>query len=187
MAKRRKQPEIPQVQGPQPGSVPFAARARAVAKAAETVSSGRRKGLWFVVMKHLERNGKAYLPLNHHLVASGQAPDELPSFGAKGKNAGQTTVPADRTGIVDLSEATPAEIWQLFDTGTVVPVEPETCRKILEDGKRQSRTAVTALIPPMRMVNPMQQYEQATRVPLTEHGARNLAFAQQKMPNPFER
>lgn len=134
-----------------------------------------KNGLWFMVLRDLERNGVHYFALSHHLMRAGEVPARVPSMGAKGKAVGDTEVPSDKTGMIDLSDALPGEIWSLCENGTVRPVEPLRVEKLLEEGKRATASVVPALIPPMRRITPAGQYDVATNVPLTSEGAMHQA------------
>jgi len=144
------------------------------------------KGLWFLVLRHLEHNHVSYFPLNHHLVAEHRLPDKVPSMGGVRKgdgSVGDNEIPTDGSGKINLAGESPRTIFALVQNGTLRPVVmSKRLTKILEEGRRMNATAVTDLVPPMRkIVTPMQQYEQATGVPYTAEGQRNLATAQQRM------
>jgi len=145
-------------------------------------------GDWYVVHKQVERNGRAYLPVTHHLVQSGSVPAEVPSCGAKPATIGGKTVPVDVTGLINLEDAEPKEVFELIQAGAVRPVDPVRSQKRIEEGRRAAKTSAPQMIPPMKRVTSQgQQYEQATGVQMTSEGAQHLAFAQATLPSPFVR
>jgi hypothetical protein len=145
-------------------------------------------GLWFLVLRHLERHHKAYFPLQHHLIIENRCPDTVPSMGGvrNGSNNGDNMIPVDKSGYIDLSDCTGKEIWELMANATVRPVQPsKRLAKILQEGKRQSASAVVDLVPGMkRITSQRQQYEQATAVQLTNDGIANLNYAQMHANDP---
>jgi hypothetical protein len=155
----------------------------------DAVATPDEKGLWFLVARDLERNHVRYFPLNHHLVLEGRVPDKVPSMGGvrNGSNTGDNMIPVDKSGMINLADATAGEVVSLMSNGTVRPVrDSKRLRRLLEDGKRVNVTTVVDIVPGMRRVNtPQRQYEQATSVQLTPEGAMNLDFARRSLPNPF--
>jgi hypothetical protein len=155
----------------------------------ENVATPDEKGLWFLVLRDLERDHVRYFPLNHHLVVQNRVPDKVPSMGGvrNGSNTGDNMIPVDKSGMINLAGAVAGEIYSLMANGTVRPVRPsKRLDRILADGKQSNTTAVVDIVPGMRRVNtPHQQYEQATSVQLTPQGASNLDFARRSLPNPF--
>lgn len=152
------------------------------------IATPDEKGLWFLVLRHLERNHISYFPLNHHLVVGARVPDKVPSMGGvKNGTNGDNMIPTDKSGMINLAGCSPEEVWDLIANGTVRPVRPSRrLARLLEEGRRKSSTATVQLVPPMkRIVNLRQQYEQATAVELTGSGRANLDFAQRNLPSPF--
>jgi hypothetical protein len=143
---------------------------------------------WYLVLKQLEHNGVAYLPLNHHLVEAGNVPERVPSNGAKGNQAGQTTVPVDISGRIDTSGMPASTVFNLYKCATIAPVDPAKSHARLMEGRRKAKTIVPAMMPPVRRVtNLREQYQQATSVPLTVEGMQNRRLAEASLPNPFGR
>jgi hypothetical protein len=148
----------------------------------EAVSTGD----WYLILKHLEYNGVAYLPLNHHLVEAGNVPERVPSNGAKGTKVGESTVPVNVSGKIDTSEMKASDVFRLYKCRTIAPIDPAKSHARLMEGQRMSKTVVPAMIPPVRRItNLRQQYEQATAVPMTVEGMQNLNLARAQMPDPF--
>ncbi len=173
MSRRSKFSDAPQMIGP---------KFRKPSRTAD--SSG--KGDWYLILRSLECNGVCYLPLNHHLVETNSVPERVPSSGAKAKTIGDKSVPVDITGRIDVSGLPHSTVYKLFKSKTITPVDPVKSRERLEEGMRMARTAVTPMIPPVRRVNSFHgQYQQATNVPLSAEGIRNLGMAQVTQPNPF--
>lgn len=172
-------------------------RRRKTSDAPQMISSRRRRapqpdvtaaGDWYIVLQSIERDGVAYLPLDHHLVKDGAVPERVPSCGAKGGAPGENSVPVNSTGLINLLGATDREVFQLCKCGAVRPVDPAKSHARIVNGQRAAKTVVPAMIPPMRRVDSLaRQYEQATSVSLTPQGAQNLNFAQATMPSPFGR
>jgi hypothetical protein len=145
-------------------------------------------GDWYLVLKQIEHDGVAYLPLNHHLVENGNVPERVPSNGAKGSANGQSTVPVNVSGMIDTTGMTPSNLFQLYKCGAVTPVDAEKSHARLMEGRRRSRTVVAQMIPPVRRISSLKdQYEQATSVPLTVEGMQNRRVAESSLPSPFGR
>jgi hypothetical protein len=167
----------PRIQGPRSG--------RRIKSNHVDVTSG---GDWYLIVKHLEHNGVAYLPLNHHLVEQGAVPERVPSMGAKGNRVGELTVPVDVTGRINTADMKASEVWQLYACGCISPIDPTKSHARLMEGKRMSKTITPAMIPPLRRVsNVAQTYQQATQVPLTVEGMQNRNLAMSTLPSPFGR
>jgi len=153
------------------------------------VATPDEKGLWFLVSRDLERNHVRYFPLNHHLVLENRVPDKVPSMGGvrNGSNTGDNMIPVDKSGMINLADATPGEIVSLMANGTVRPVRSsKRLNQIIAQGRQVNATTVIDIVPGMRRVTtPRQQYEQATSVQLTPEGARNLDTARRTLPSPF--
>ena len=143
-------------------------------------------GDWYLILKQLEHNGVAYLPLNHHLVEAGSVPERVPSNGAKGSKVGENSVPVNTSGKIDTSDMPASTVFRLYKCRTIAPIDPAKSHARLLEGQRRSKTVVPAMIPPVRRItNLRQQYEQATAVPMTVEGMQNANFAQAKLPDPF--
>ncbi|MGC2234254.1 MAG: hypothetical protein WBA09_22325 [Candidatus Acidiferrum sp.] len=151
----------------------------------EHMATPDEKGLWFLVNRDLERNHVRYFPVNHHLILEARCPEKVPSMG--GVKNGDNMIPVDKSGMINLADATPGEIVSLMANGTVRPVRPsKRLERIIAEGKQVNVTTVVDIVPGMRRVNtPQRQYEQATSVQLTPEGAMNLDFARRSMPNPL--
>lgn len=166
----------PRIQGPKP---------RRILRAKHT--DAPTPGDWYLVMKHIERDGVAYLPLNHHLVETNAVPERVPSNGAKGNQVGQNTVPVNASGMINTEGWKASDVWSLYRAGAIRPIDPRKSHQRLMEGQRMSKTLVPKMIPSIkRVTNLAQQYQQATTVPLTVEGMQNLATAQQRMPSPFD-
>ena len=167
--------EAPRVQG---------ARPRRVVGVREVEAPNT--GDWYLILKQLEHNGTAYLPLNHHLVETGSVPERVPSNGAKGSQVGQSTVPVDVTGRIDTSDMPASAVFKLYKCRAIAPIDPAKSHARLMDGQKMAKTLTPAMIPPVRRItNLREQYQQATSVPMTVEGMQNLNFAQTRMPDPF--
>jgi hypothetical protein len=144
----------------------------------EKVSAPDEKGLWFVVHRDLERDGVHYFAITHHLMQAGSVPDRVPSMGAKSTRVGDNTVPADKSGMINLAGAPATEIYSLCANGTVRPVKiTKKLQRLLEDGKTGAVSSAVQLIPPMRRItNLSQHYQQMTGGELPKNGGVNLTF-----------
>lgn len=139
------------------------------------------KGLWFLVLRHLERNHVSYFPLNHHLVAQGRLPDKVPSMGGVrygNGTSGDNMIPTDKNGYINLADADAGEIVGLMRTGTVRPLQvTKRLRKILEEGSQMSSTRTVDLIPGMKkIITVSDQYAQITGEHLPREGGNNDVF-----------
>jgi len=167
--------EEPRIQGPRP---------RRIIGAREVEAPNT--GDWYLILKQLEHDGVAYLPLNHHLVAGGNVPERVPSNGAKGNQNGQSTVPVDTTGRIDTSGMPASTVFNLYSCRTIAPIDPAKSHARLMEGRKRSKTLVPAMIPPIRRVtNLREQYQQATSVPMTVEGMQNQRYAEAQLPSPF--
>ena len=167
--------EAPRVQGARPSRV---IRPNEV----DVASTGD----WYLILKQLEYNGVAYLPLNHHLVETGSIPERVPSNGAKGNTVGDSTVPLNVSGKIDTSGMPASTVFKLFKCRTITPIDPAKSQPRLVEGQRKAKILVPAMVPPVRRVtNLREQYQQATSVALTVEGIQNFNLAQAQLPNPF--
>jgi hypothetical protein len=160
------------------------ARPSRVIRPNEVDASGT--GDWYLILKQLEYNGVAYLPLNHHLVETGSVPERVPSNGAKGGVVGETTVPLNVTGKIDTSDMPASTVYKLYKCRTIAPIDPAKSLARLQEGQRKAKTIVPAMMPPVRRVtNLREQYQQATAVPMTLEGMQNRRVAEAQLPDPF--
>jgi hypothetical protein len=167
--------EAPRVQGVRPSRI---------IRPTDADVSG--KGDWYLILKQLEYNGVAYLPLNHHLVEAGSIPERVPSNGAKGHTVGDSTVPLNVSGKIDVSDMPASTVFKLFKCRTITPIDPAKSQPRLVEGQRKAKILVPAMVPPVRRVtNLREQYQQATSVPMTVEGIQNFNLAQAQLPNPF--
>jgi len=167
--------EEPRIQGP---------KSRRVIGAREVEAPST--GDWYLILKQLEHNGAAYLPLNHHLVEGGNVPERVPSNGAKGNQVGQSTVPVDVSGRINTVDMPASTVFKLYKCRTIAPMDPAKSHARLMEGQKMAKTLVPAMIPPVRRVtNLREQYQQATSVPMTVEGMQNLRIAQAQLPDPF--
>jgi len=175
--RRQRFSEEPRISGP---------RARSRVTASDVNVSG--SGDWYLILKQIEHDGVAYLPLNHHLVETQAVPERVPSNGAKGNQVGQNTVPVNVSGKMDTSSMKSSDVFRLYRCGAIAPIDPSKSHARLMEGRRMSKTIVPAMIPPVkRITNLRDQYQQATSVPLTVEGMQNLNIARAQMPSPFGR
>jgi hypothetical protein len=132
----------------------------------------------FEVLKDLERSGVHWFPRNHWLrTAGGGIPDRVPSLGQRGSEVeGRqeshmiVRVVNSPTGAPE--EMTPAEIYSLMKSDTIMPTENiKGIKELLMEGARSSKSQEVRLVPPMRMIP--RNYESASEVPLTSEGAMN--------------
>ena len=143
-------------------------------------------GDWYLVLKQLECDGVAYLPLNHHLVEFGNVPERVPSNGAKGNQVGQSTVPVNVSGKIDTISIPASTVYKLYKCRAISPIDPAKSHARLLEGQRKAKTIVPAMMPPVRRITSLrEQYQQATNVPMTVEGMQNLNLARQQLPDPF--
>lgn len=147
------------------------------------VQAPKGNDLWFLVLRHLERNHVSYFPLNHHLVSQGRCPDKVPSMGGVrygNGTSGDNLIPTDKNGYINLSDADAGEIVGLMRSGTVRPLQmTKRLKKILEEGSQMSSTRTVDLIPGMKkIITVSDQYAQITGESLPREGGNNDAFLQ---------